>query len=118
MVEAMKLLQDYGIEPDIWKVEGLDRREQAEAVVEQARVGQARKKVGCIILGRGSNKEQVHKWLQVASPVPGFIGFAVGRTNFSDPLKRFLEDPKQESAAIEAIAKNYKGCVDTWQAAR
>ena len=57
-------------------------------------------------------------WLQVASPVPGFIGFAVGRTNFSDPLKRFLEDPKEESAAIEAIARNYKGCVDTWQAAR
>ena len=118
MVEAVKVLQDYGVEPDIWKVEGLDRREQAEAVAEQARVGEARKRVGCIILGRGSDKEQVHKWLEVASPVPGFIGFAVGRTNFSEPLKRFLKDPKQESAAIEAIAENYKGCVDTWQAAR
>jgi myo-inositol catabolism protein IolC len=118
MIEAMKMLQDFGVEPDIWKLEGLDRREQAESVAEQARAGQARKTVGCIILGRGSDKAQVHEWLKVAAPVTGFIGFAVGRTNFSEPLKRFLEDPKQESAAIAAIAENYKGCVDTWQAAR
>ena len=117
MVEAIRILQDFGIEPDIWKIEGLDRREQAQAVTEQARAGKARKRVGCIILGRGSDKAQVHKWLQVASPVPGFIGFAVGRTNFSEPLKQFLQDPKQEASAINAIAENYKGCVDTWQAA-
>ena len=117
MVESIKMLQDYGIEPDIWKIEGLDKREQAEAVAEQARTGQGRKKVGCIILGRGSDKAQVHQWLQVASPVTGFIGFAVGRTNFSEPLKRFLEDPKQEATAIKDIAQNYKGCVDTWRAA-
>ena len=67
MVESIKMLQDYGIEPDIWKIEGLDKREQAEAVAEQARTGQGRKKVGCIILGRGSDKAQVHQWLQVAS---------------------------------------------------
>jgi 5-dehydro-2-deoxygluconokinase len=117
MVESIRVLQDYGIEPDIWKLEGLDKRDQAEAVAEQARDGQARKKVGCIILGRGSDKAQVHKWLQVAAPVPGFIGFAVGRTNFSEPLKRYLEDPKHEAAAIKEIAANYKGCVDTWRAA-
>jgi 5-dehydro-2-deoxygluconokinase len=117
MVESIRVLQDYGIEPDIWKLEGLDKRDQAEAVAEQARAGQARKKVGCIILGRGSDKAQVHKWLQVAAPVPGFIGFAVGRTNFSEPLKRYLEDPKHEAAAIKEIAANYKGCVDTWRAA-
>jgi 5-dehydro-2-deoxygluconokinase len=117
MVESIRTLQDYGIEPDIWKLEGLDKRDQAEAVAEQARAGQARKKVGCIILGRGSDKAQVHKWLQVAAPVPGFIGFAVGRTNFSEPLKRYLEDPKHEAAAIQEIAENYKGCVDTWRAA-
>jgi len=117
MVEAIKILQDYGIEPDIWKLEGLDHRDQAEAVSKQARSGQARSKVGCIILGRGSDKAQVHKWLQVAAPVAGFIGFAVGRTNFSEPLKRYLEDPKQEATAIKEIAENYKGCVDTWRAA-
>ncbi len=123
MVEAIRAIQDFGVEPDIWKIEGLDRRADAEAVCAQARSGRSaegkrRDNVGCILLGRGSNQEQVYKWLGVAAPVPGFIGFAVGRTNFSAPLKSFIADPAQEAAAIEAIAQNFKGCVDTWQAAR
>ena len=95
----------------------LDKREQAEAVAKQTRSGEARQKVGCILLGRGSDKPQVHKWLRVAAPVPGFIGFAVGRTNFSEPLKRFLENRNEEAAAVEAIAKNFKECIDVWQSA-
>lgn len=122
MVQAIRELQEFGIEPDIWKIEGLDRREDAEAVSEQARAGksswgESRAAVGSIILGRGSNKEKVYEWLRVGAPVAGFIGFAVGRTNFSEPLKRFIADPSQEEAAIEEIARNYKGCVDTWQQA-
>ncbi len=122
MVEAIRAIQGFGIEPDIWKIEGLDRRADAEAVAAQARDGRAangesRANVGCILLGRGSNQEKVYEWLRVAAPVPGFIGFAVGRTNFSAPLKSFIADPAQEAAAIAAIAANFKGCIDTWQAA-
>lgn len=120
MVEAIQRLQDFGVEPDIWKIEGLERREQAEAVAAQARAGRAasgrsRAKAGCIILGRGSDAEKVHHWLRAAAPVPGFIGFAVGRTNFSEPVKRYLANPSEEAAAVEAIAGNYKGCVDVWR---
>jgi 5-dehydro-2-deoxygluconokinase len=118
MIEAIRELQGFGIEPDIWKIEGLETREQAAAVSRQARSGDGRGGVGCILLGRGSDKVQVHKWLKVAAPVDGYIGFAVGRTNFSDPLKRFLEDRSQEAASIEAIARNYKECVDIWLASR
>jgi 5-dehydro-2-deoxygluconokinase len=118
MVESIKMIQDAGIEPDIWKIEGLEEREQAEAVAAQVRSTEERKKVGCIILGRGSNKEKVHHWLEVAAPVEGFIGFAVGRTNFSEPLKRFLENRNEEDAAIEAIARNYMACVDIWKKAQ
>ncbi|MFQ5791608.1 MAG: 2-deoxy-5-keto-D-gluconate 6-phosphate aldolase domain-containing protein [Acidobacteriota bacterium] len=118
MVEAIRMLQDFGIEPDIWKIEGLDQRKQAEAVAEQVRSGEGRQRVGSIVLGRGSNKEKVHQWLKVAAPVPSFIGFAVGRTNFSEPLKRFVENHSEEEAAVEAIARNYKECVDTWRQAR
>ncbi|HEX4951808.1 MAG TPA: DUF2090 domain-containing protein [Thermoanaerobaculia bacterium] len=123
MVAAIASLQEFGVEPDIWKIEGLDRRADAEAVAAQARSGRSswgasRERVGSILLGRGSDKEQVYKWLEVAAPVPGFIGFAVGRTNFSAPLKSFIADPSREAEAVEAIARNYKGCVDTWNAAR
>ncbi len=118
MVEAIRQIQDFGVEPDVWKIEGLDARAHAEAVAKQVRSTDARKKAGSILLGRGSNKEKVHEWLKVAAPVEGFIGFAVGRTNFSDPLKRYLKKELDEKSAVEEIAENYKGCVDIWKKAK
>jgi myo-inositol catabolism protein IolC len=123
MVEAIRQLQAFGIEPDIWKIEGLDTTEAAEAVAAQTREGttadgKSRAKVGNILLGRGSDRDSVYHWLKIAAPIPGYIGFAVGRTNFSEPLKAFIADPSQREATIQAIADNYKGCVDTWKAAQ
>ena len=74
-----------GVEPDVWKIEGLDRREDCE----QGRRGRARggrDRVGCIVLGRGEDDRKVREWLATAAAVPGFIGFAVGRTTFWDAL--------------------------------
>lgn len=120
MIEAIQEIQDFGIEPDIWKIEGLDRAEDAEAVAAQTRSGEGREKVGNILLGRGSDKDSVHRWLKVAAPLDGYIGFAVGRTNFSEPLKTYLAAPSTDNAnaAIEQIAQNYKGCVDVWLGAK
>jgi myo-inositol catabolism protein IolC len=122
MIEAIRELQEFGVEPDIWKLEGLDRADDARAVAEQARSGctadgRSRAKVGCILLGRGSDAEQVYRWLRTAAPVPGWIGFAVGRTNFAEPVKRFIADRSVERRSIEEIARNYKQCVDVWQEA-
>ncbi|MCG8461525.1 MAG: DUF2090 domain-containing protein [Holophagales bacterium] len=120
MVEAIREIQDFGIEPDIWKIEGLDREEDARAVAAQTRSGKGREQVGNILLGRGSDKESVHRWLKVAAPLDGYIGFAVGRTNFKTALQTYLAAPSAEAAdtAIRTIAENYKGCVDVWQTAR
>lgn len=119
MIEAIREIQDFGIEPDIWKIEGLDRAEDARAVAAQTRAD-GRDAVGNILLGRGSDKESVYNWLKVAAPLDGYIGFAVGRTNFKTPLESYIADPTAASAqkAIADIAANFKGCVDTWQAAR
>ena len=81
MIAAIKELQNAGVEPDVWKIEGLDQRDDCAAVVTAAQRG-GRNKVGCIILGRGSNEAGIIAWLRAAAPVPGFIGFAVGRTSF------------------------------------
>ena len=85
MVETIKELQNAGVEPDVWKIEGLDRREDCETIVATAKAG-GRESVGLIILGRGEDDEKVREWLITAASVPGFIGFAVGRTDFWDPL--------------------------------
>src|SRR5262249_48266040 len=85
MVQAIRELQEAGVDPDLWKVEGLDRPEDCQSIVSAVRTG-GRECVGCIILGRGEDDRKVREWLEVAAQVPGFIGFAVGRTVFWDAL--------------------------------
>ena len=117
MVEAMKQLQDFGIEADVWKLEGIETREDSLKVAAQAKVG-GRSNVGVIVLGRGENAEKVKHWLTVAAKVPGLIGFAVGRTIFWEPLKGVKEGKHSRQDAVDQICKNYKGFCDLWMEAR
>jgi myo-inositol catabolism protein IolC len=117
MVGAIEALQDAGVEPDIWKIEGLDRREDCEKMVSTARRG-GRDKVGCIILGRGENDEKVREWLSTAAGVPGFIGFAVGRTDFWDPLVAWRDHKEPREAAVADIARRYREFVDLFESTR
>ena len=117
MVQTIEELQDSGVEPDVWKIEGLDRREDCEAIVSAAhRAG--RDKVGCIILGRGEDDKKVRKWLATAAGVKGFIGFAVGRTDFWEPLVSFRANRTTRQAAVEEIARRYREFVGIFEKAR
>jgi myo-inositol catabolism protein IolC len=113
MVGAIRALQEAGVEPDIWKIEGLDRREDCVQVVETAR-RDGRGDVGCIVLGRGEDEAHVHTWLTTAAGVPGFIGFAVGRTTFWDPLIAWREQRSSREAAAAEIARRYRQWVDVF----
>ena len=104
MAQAIQQLQNAGVEPDVWKVEGLDRREDCERIVATARRG-GRSKVGCIVLGRGADDAQVRQWLKIAAGVPGFIGFAVGRTDFWEPLVAWRAGRIERAAAVALIAR-------------
>jgi 5-dehydro-2-deoxygluconokinase len=117
MVEAIRELQDAGVEPDVWKVEGLDVQLDCEKIVEAARRG-GREKVGCIILGRGENDEKVRQWLTTAAAVPGFIGFAVGRTDFWDPLVAWRDGKATREEAVARVAARYRKFVDVFEGAR
>jgi myo-inositol catabolism protein IolC len=85
-------------------------------VVAAKRAG--RDKVGCIILGRGENDEKVREWLSTAAQVPGFIGFAVGRTVFWDPLIGWRDDSLSREAAVAEIARRYREFVNVFEKAR
>jgi myo-inositol catabolism protein IolC len=114
MVQAIEELQDAGVEPDVWKIEGLDRREDCEKVVAAARRG-GRDHVGCIILGRGEDDRKVHEWLSTAAAVPGFIGFAVGRTSFWDPLVAWRAGKIPRERAVNDIERRYREFVDIFE---
>jgi len=106
MVDAIHELQDAGVEPDVWKIEGLDRTEDCAAVVAAARRA-GRAGVGCIVLGRGEDEAKVESWLSTAAGIPGFIGFAVGRTTFWDALVGWRDGRTTREAAIAQVARRY-----------
>jgi myo-inositol catabolism protein IolC len=106
VIGTIKELQQAGVEPDVWKIEGLDHRADCVKVAEIAR-RDGRDAVGCIILGRGANNKKVEEWLQNAAGVPGFIGFAVGRTSFWEPLVALRDGKMPRAQAVEAIAQRY-----------
>jgi myo-inositol catabolism protein IolC len=107
MKQSIKNIQEFGIEVDVWKIEGVDAREDAEALAEQTRSGGGREGVVCVLLGRGASDDKVDHWLQQAAPVEGFVGFAIGRSIWWDALKGFLDSNLERDAAAEKIADNY-----------
>jgi myo-inositol catabolism protein IolC len=114
MVKAIQELQDAGVEADIWKVEGLDRRDDCRSIVAAARAG-GRDKVGCIILGRGEDDQKVREWLGIAQAVPGFIGFAIGRTVFWNPLVAWRSKQASRDQTVAEIARRYREFVDLFE---
>jgi 5-dehydro-2-deoxygluconokinase len=117
MVRTIHELQDAGVEPDVWKIEGLDRRDDCVKIVAAARRN-GRDKVGCIILGRGEDDQKVREWLTTAANVPGFIGFAVGRTSFWDPLVNWRAKKTPREAAVNEVARRYREWGDIFEKAR
>src|SRR3954452_22243608 len=107
MKQAIKDIQDYGVEVDVWKIEGVDERKDAEALAEQARTGQGREGVVCVLLGRGASDEKVEHWLRQAAPVEGFVGFAIGRSIWWDALKGYLDGNLERAKAAEQVADKY-----------
>ena len=115
-VRTIRELQEAGVEPDIWKVEGLDRREDCVNVVAAAR-RDGRDRVGCIVLGRDEDDQRVRTWLATAVGVPGFIGFAVGRTTFWEPLANWRRNTITREVAVAEIARRYREWVNLFEEA-
>jgi 5-dehydro-2-deoxygluconokinase len=117
MVAAIRELQDRGVDPDVWKIEGIDRVEDCQKVLTAAR-RDGRDKVGCIILGRGEDDTKVRQWLSTAAKVPGFIGFAVGRTTFWAPLVDYRAKKITRDAAVARIAASFREWVNLFEKAK
>lgn len=107
ILDSISELQSSNIEPDVWKVEGMQNESSYEKIVVQVREG-GRDNVSLVILGRGENRSLVEKWIKTASKVPGVIGFAVGRTIFWEPISKYKDGKIDRNEAILEISEGYK----------
>lgn len=106
MVKMVKEMRDAGVDPDVWKIEGLEKTEEYEAIIKEAR-SDGRDQVSAVVLGRGADTQQVEKWLKAAAQAKGVVGFAIGRTIFHDALMEFKEGKISREEAMEKIGQNY-----------
>ena len=110
-IQAVAEFYEAGVEPDVWKIEGLDRREDCERMAAQVRSG-GRDRVGCVVLGRGADPERVDHWLRQGAGVPGYIGFAIGRTLWWEGVQGYLNGTLTREQAADKIAANYLHAID------
>lgn len=106
LIQSIAEMQEAGIEPDLWKIEGLETVTDTAAVAAQANA-QGREHVRCIVLGSGESQEKVQSWIGNASAVPSFSGFAIGRTVWHQPLAEMFAGRITRDAAIEAMARSF-----------
>src|SRR3954454_10934526 len=116
MRRAIEETQDFGVEVDIWKIEGVDEQSDAQTLARTTR-RDGRDGVVCVLLGRGASDAKVDHWLREAAPVDGFIGFAIGRSIWWDALKGFLDGSIERDAAAEQIAGNYLRFIKVYEEA-
>ncbi len=117
VVRAIHELHEAGVEPDVWKLEGVEDAKSARSIVAACRAD-GRGNVGLIVLGRGENERRVRQWLSVGAKTEGFIGFAVGRTVFWGPLVDFKDGRISRDEAVSHIADNYRGFYELFTQAR
>ena len=115
MRRAILETQEFGCEVDIWKIEGVDKREDAQMLVDQTRSGDGRENVVSVVLGRGASDAKVDHWLQQAAPVDGFVGFAIGRSIWWDALAGFLDSSLDRDAAVAQIADKYLRFIEVYE---
>jgi myo-inositol catabolism protein IolC len=113
MVSAIKELQEKGASPSIWKVEGVLSTGDCVRIAAQARSG-TRDHVRLIVLGGGKDKKLIEQMLTSAAKVPGYIGFAIGRTIWEEPLQKVKANLLLPEEASAEIAENFKSFCDLW----
>jgi len=116
MLTAMAELQRSGVEPDVWKIEGLDDPDDCRRMSAAARAG-GRDRVACVVLGRGADEAAVDRWLRAGAGVPGYLGFAIGRTIWWDSVDRYRRGSLDRTVAAQRIADRYGRFVDVYRTA-
>jgi myo-inositol catabolism protein IolC len=118
MMEAIIQLQNGGVEADIWKIEGIESREACRQIAQLVR-REGRDRVGCVVLGRGASDDKVDAWLRAGSGVPGYIGFAIGRSIFGESVKEFAAagDGYERAAGAARIAEKYRRFIEVYEGA-
>jgi hypothetical protein len=112
-IQVIEALTKAGVHPGIWKLEGYESADSAREVLAAVRAA-GTPESSCIVLGRNAPQRQVDHWLTVAAPLEGYVGFAVGRSNWRQPLVDYLAGKADREQTETRIARHYRHFVHTY----
>ena len=69
------------------------------------------------MLGRGASDDKVDEWLRAGSGLPGYVGFAIGRSIWGEPLQGFIDGDLSREQAAAKTADNYLRFVEVYASA-
>jgi myo-inositol catabolism protein IolC len=116
MLETIAELHAAGVEPDIWKIEGIDTREDCELIAGLTR-SDGRDAVASVVLGRGADDDKVDHWLRQGAPVPGYAGFAIGRSIWWSGVEGWKNGTVERDAAAGMIGDAFRRFIDVYTSA-
>jgi 5-dehydro-2-deoxygluconokinase len=113
---ALKRLYNLNIYPEWWKLEPMDAEQwrAIDALISE-RDPYCR---GVVLLGLNARSEVLATGYRDAAASATCRGFAVGRTIFQEPARRWLEGAVDDATLKQTIRANFEGLIDAWQSAR
>ena len=116
-VKVVEEMREKGADPDIWKIEGLEKIEDCKKVASAIRDG-GREEVIAVVLGRGADDQKVNEWLKAGASVEGYKGFAIGRSIFWDSLKAWFTEEITREQAVDQISDKYRSFISVYKEAQ
>ncbi|QTF91920.1 5-dehydro-2-deoxygluconokinase [Halomonas sp. BM-2019] len=113
-LNTMQRIYNLGVQPDWWKL-------PPQSPAAWRRIGDllAARSPHCrgvVMLGLDAPAEELKQGILDSAGAEVCKGFAVGRTIFGEPSRRWLRGDFDDEQLIEAVVANYLALVETWQA--
>ena len=114
VARVLARLYEIGIKPDWWK---LEPQATAAAWRRVAATIDANDSFcrGIMLLGLEASEAELARAFRVARTSPRVRGFAVGRTIFVEPARRWFAGAIDDAAATQAMAESFARLVAMWQ---
>jgi len=116
VLRSLKRLYNLGIYPEWWKLEPMSAEQwQAIDALVAERDPYCR---GVVVLGQSATIDALRAGFRAARASRTCRGFAVGRTIFEEPSRRWLSGAIDDATLVQEVRAKFEMLIDAWRATR
>ncbi|MDQ3590510.1 MAG: DUF2090 domain-containing protein, partial [Actinomycetota bacterium] len=114
MVELLTRFYEIGVRPEWWKIPPNPDPDVWKRIGDVVRENDPYC-AGLLVLGQGATAEKLVESFVAAASEPLCNGFAIGRSIYGDPARRWLGGEIEDEELISSVAERYEHMVSLWQ---